>query len=72
MRKNTRYLRARWSKKEDALLYGGVSKQDGGLLSFFFETYEWPDKSTLAGELEKRGYDLKTLQFSIKKKEPKP
>lgn len=60
-------LYAKWSKKEKALLYGGISKQDGGILAHFFEGIQWPDGRNLAQELEARGYDLKSLKLTIRR-----
>ena len=62
-----------WSKKEDALLYYSPRKSDGGVLAQFFEQVEISAtcdgvSRTLAKELEARGYDLKTLKFSVKRK----
>jgi hypothetical protein len=60
-------LSVRWSKREKALLYDGNSST-GGMLATYFERLEYPDKKTLAQELDARGYDLSTLRFSIRKK----
>lgn len=72
-------LRARWSKKEGDVIYEYPSKPDGHLLhnyigcermtvdtSYMGPGYSW--MPSLLNELEKRGYDITTLKFSIKKK----
>lgn len=75
-RTNTFY--AYWSKKERAILYHYPTRAaDGGLVSFVFESesgFRWSGldgyEKTFLKELEKRGYDLTTLRFSIMKKAP--
>jgi hypothetical protein len=70
-------LKISWASHErgdpPCLVYSwgdGISrgKSDGAVLSYFFETHQWPEKRTLAAELDARGYDLTTLRFSIQKK----
>ena len=76
-------LYIRWSKRERALVYGGGCKPTSGMLSGVFEmmtqealysgTLDGDDPrrgKTLAQELERRGYDLTTLRFSIRKVTP--
>ena len=70
-RTNTLYCR--WSKRENDLLYHYPQTSDGSVLAMFFEslrTQVTTDKveTSLREELDKRGYDLKTLKFSIKRK----
>jgi hypothetical protein len=74
--------RVRWSKKERALLYGFEREKPTSMLlahlfeglkmgAFYSYTGRDPkpeDERTFAEELEARGYDLTTLQFSIRKK----
>jgi hypothetical protein len=60
-------LYVKWSRREKAHVYGGVSKQSGGMLAHFFEGIAWPDDKNLVRELEARGYDITTLRFSIRK-----
>lgn len=48
--------------------YRGSDPTDRGMLAVFFEGMETIDKHTLLKELDLRGYDLRTLRFSIKKK----
>lgn len=63
-------LYARWSKKENALLYHHPdNKSNGGFLAGWFE-YEkvLGGSNSFVKELEARGYDPKTLKFSIAKK----
>ena len=64
-------LHARWSKKENALIYWHPDySSNGGMLAHYFEGMKWPGDKTLAQELDARGYDVKTLKFSIEKKNP--
>lgn len=58
---DTRPLRAYWSKRESDLVFDYPSRLDGRLLYSVF-TKEFTD------ELERRGYDVTTLRFSIKQK----
>jgi hypothetical protein len=60
-------LTYKWSKRENDYLINYPRKCDGHLLYGFFEGCMGV-KEFLA-ELEKRGYDLKTLKFEIKEKE---
>lgn len=51
--------------------YGGegASKPDGGILCHTFcDVKLWDWGTSLLQELEKRGYDLETLKFSIQQK----
>lgn len=63
-------LLLRWSNKENDFLVSFPRFQDGGLLFMALQhTDLYPErKSDLLSELERRGYDLKTLRFSIDKK----
>lgn len=64
-------LHVRWSKKEDVLLYHHPDfASNGGMLAHYFEGMRYPGDKTLAEELDARGYDIKTLRFSIEKKKP--
>lgn len=49
----------------------GADKSDSRMLSTFFEDTKNHAGRTLREELERRGYDLTTLRFSIARK-PKP
>jgi hypothetical protein len=79
-RRRTRFntFYAYWSKKERAIIYHHPTRAaDGGLVSFVFENesgFCWSGadgyEKTFLKELEKRGYDLTTLRFSIMKKAP--
>lgn len=70
-------LRAFWSKRERDVLYEYCNKPDGHLLHDFFSYAKVPTSDnegnpisvTMLEELERRGYDLTTLRFSIKKKQ---
>lgn len=62
-------LRCRWSKRERDLLFIFPRKADGSLLAAAFTSVEIHGK-TLRAHLEERGYDITTLRFSIKPKEP--
>lgn len=64
-------LRARWSKREQDVMIEYPRKCDGHLIHYYMGSprqsgQEWVP--SLFEELEKRGYDLTTLKFSIKKK----
>ena len=71
-------LRAYWSKRQGDVLYEFCNKPDGHLLHSFFSCATRPSCDadgkpvdvTLLDELERRGYDLTTLKFSVKKKVP--
>lgn len=66
-------ITVKWSKRDEggrlpgdgALVYAGNSSTCG-LLAYVFETLTVHD-STLAKLLERNGYDLKTLRFTIRK-----
>jgi hypothetical protein len=61
-------LSVRWSKRErDFLYYFPSSKSDGGYLHSRFQHDKDYNGKTLAEELRDRGYDVKTLRFSIMK-----
>lgn len=82
MAKRTRdnTLRAQWSKRERDVSFGWPSgpqtKADGHLLHSVFGVERYPPPSplnrlpdpSLLKELERRGYDITTLCFSICKK----
>lgn len=63
------WLTAVWSKRERDILYSYPSKQDGHLLHCHLGT-EFAPKKPLLDELEERGYDLTTLQFCVRRKQP--
>lgn len=59
------WLTAQWSKKERDLVFGFPRKCDGHLVyGAFSTTYLQKDFVT---ELKERGYDLTTLQFSVRR-----
>lgn len=58
-------LTARWSKRENDILFHYPSSPDGHLLCGALAGFGVKD---LHKELERRGYDLTTLRFSIAKK----
>jgi hypothetical protein len=67
-------LRAAWSKRERDVSFGWPSgpqtKSDGHLLYGHFGyryNYDGTPEKSLLDELRDRGYDLKTLRFSIMK-----
>lgn len=66
-------LRAYWSKKEnDVMYYYPKCGVDGSLLHHFFSyvTNDFGDgQKTFLDELDRRGFDLTTLKFSIAYKE---
>lgn len=47
---------------------GGTRKADGIVLSMAFEQIEVLDGKTLRQLLEERGYDIKTLRFTVRRK----
>jgi hypothetical protein len=51
------------------LTYEGHPR-DRGFLAAVFELFETVDKRTVLRELDRRGYDLRTLRFSIRRKKP--
>lgn len=66
-------LSVRWSKKENDVLFewgAGCSSASASLLHsvFFHDRSPGADVDGLLKELERRGYDIKTVRFSIKKK----
>jgi hypothetical protein len=64
-------LAARWSKKHNDVVFEYPQRPDGRLLMYFFSVAKLgldPEAKTLLDELAARGYDLKTLRFSIKRK----
>jgi hypothetical protein len=67
---NKTHLFCRWSKKENDLLFSYPRRCDGHLLYGALSckrhnsiTNEWDN--SIIEELEARGYDIKTLKFSI-------
>lgn len=58
-------LRLIWSKKENDFIYHYPKKSDGWLLHGLLKSDEWVD---FQGELEKRGYDIKTIKLEVTKK----
>lgn len=70
-------LQARWSKREGDILYSYPRKVDGAYLHYVLgckrQRYDYTTKRieydpSALEELEARGYDIKTLRFSIKRK----
>ena len=64
-------LVAYWSEKEDDLMYHYPRRPDGHMLHGAFShalMFRDEPESTLLKELERRGYDLTTLRFSVKLK----
>ena len=66
-------LRAYWSKREDDLmLYSPTRQSEGRVLHSFLNSIEIDNghgPRTLLEELDARGFDIKTLRFSIAYKE---
>ena len=52
-----------------ALVYSYDRKPNGGWLAMVFESIDSGYGRTFAEELEARGYDLSTLQFTIRRKQ---
>jgi len=66
---NKDILGASWSKREKDIMIRYPNKRDGNLLYGYFRRINYPEHETsLLCELEKRGYDLTTIKFSIKRK----
>ena len=76
-------LKVQWSKREQEIIYIYPVKKDGMVCHHYLacehKGYVYLEKEGRWGEgympsffkeLEKRGYDLTTLKFSIKKKVP--
>lgn len=68
-------LTVSWCGREEDIVYDGAHPL-GRVVAEYFETlkpkeYEWNKGScrTMREELEERGFDLKTLYFTIKRKE---
>jgi hypothetical protein len=69
---NNGWLTAYWGResrgaKKD-LVFGSPCRPDGHLLYGAFAFIEVGHGKTLVQELEARGYDITTLQFSVKRK----
>ncbi len=66
-------LRIYWSKREkDIMYYHPKWGVDGRLLHHYFDHIKYNTgggETTLTKELERRGFDIKTLRFSIAYKE---
>jgi hypothetical protein len=63
----------KWSKKERDLLIGGPRGCDRHLTHYALSCVPGvvkPDDLSFVDELEKRGYDITTLRFSVMRKEP--
>jgi hypothetical protein len=67
-------LAVRWRKNPDGIgpdlvFYYPTSPVDGHLLNDFFNYAKYGSDLSLVEELKRRGYDIKTLQFTIRKLE---
>lgn len=69
---NDGWLTAYWGRDTRGaskdLVFGSPCRPDGHLLHSAFNHLEFTGGKTLIQELEARGYDITTLQFSIKRK----
>lgn len=71
---NDGWLTAYWGRESRGqpkeLIFGCPRKSDGGLLNFVFShaRLSWAPERNFLKELEARGYDITTLQFSVKRK----
>lgn len=64
------YGKLKYDKPDIIYAWGdGIPRCDGSLLHYFFTGKTFDNKS-LIEELEARGYDIETFQFSIKLKTP--
>lgn len=62
-------LAAKWSKKENDIMIYYPNKCDGALLNnHLFHPRDSISCHPFIKELERRGYDITTLKFSVKKK----
>jgi len=70
-------LQARWSKRENDVLYSYPNRWDGALLNMILgaprQRYDYTSgrveyERSFIEELEARGYDIKTLRFSVQRK----
>lgn len=73
MNKKETVLRAQWSTKDNDITFFYPSrKSDAHMLHCFFDGVSFKDDSgaprSLYQLLDARGFDVKTLRFSIKKK----
>jgi hypothetical protein len=63
------WLTCYWDKKKNDIVYGSPCRPDGRLVHGVFTYLESSsDGKPFLDELEDRGYDIKTLQFSVKRK----
>jgi hypothetical protein len=67
-------LKANWNKKEKDIMFsfplGSQTVSDAHLLHYFFNVVrDLNNDNSLIKELKERGYDIKTLTFSILKEE---
>lgn len=64
----------RWKRRDGALSYHweAGSKPTAMFVADCFENIRTYTGKTLVQELQDRGYDVTTLRFSIKKKQPAP
>jgi hypothetical protein len=64
-------LTAYWNHKEnDLMFYHSKHPPDGHLIYNYFCTHPMFECKSFTDELEKRGYDVTTLKFSIQYKQP--
>jgi len=62
-------LWVKWSKSErDLLMFHDKHSPDGRLLHSAFNCVKVCDERSLTEELDRRGFDLTTLKFSIERK----
>lgn len=63
-------LLLRWSETEDDWLVSFPNKPDGALAlnQFCYPPLPGADKNSFIEELKRRGYDTKTLRFSVDRK----
>lgn len=66
------WLTAFWGRESRGapkdLIFASPCRPDGHLLHGVFDVLKFSSGLSLIEELESRGYDIKTLQFSIKRK----
>lgn len=66
------WLTVFWGRAERGepkdIVYAYPNTSDGHLLHYVFSCLQVHGENSLLKELEERGYDIETLQFSIKRK----
>ena len=64
--RNPDTLSARWSKREQDIVFNYPRKCDGSFL-FGMLCHDWRGEPSMVEELKRRGYDIETLRFSVRR-----